>query len=103
MSFHDGVEAKSKRFVNGFGTAYRGIFAVAGARTPLGRINGSLGRINCTQLGRIASVAALERSKIDPETIDQVIFANAHPSSLDALFLPRNIALPCKRVEKKQP
>lgn len=95
MSSSKSVEAKSKRFTNGYGTAYNGIFAVAGARTPLGRIAGSLGRINCTQLGSIVAKAALERSKIDPESIDQLIFANAHPSSVDALFLPRHIALAC--------
>jgi acetyl-CoA acetyltransferase family protein len=95
MGSSNGVEAKSRRFSNGFGTLYEGIFAVDGARTPLGKINGSLGRMTSTQMGRIAARAALERSKIDPETIDQLIFANAHPSSVDALFLPRHIALSC--------
>lgn len=83
------------RFPNGFGTLYEGIFVVGGARTALGKICGSLAKVNCTQLGFITGKAALERAKIELSTVDQVVFANAHPSSTDALFLPRHIALRC--------
>ncbi len=84
-----------QRFENGFGTKYSGVSIVAGARTPLGRINGTLARVNSTQLAKVASIGAIERAKIDPETIDQVVFANVHPSSDDFLFLPRHLALQC--------
>ncbi|MBI4532325.1 MAG: thiolase family protein [Candidatus Melainabacteria bacterium] len=93
MTEGEKVSARSQRFYNGYGTAYNGIVVVAGARTPLGRVNGALARLNCTQMMRIAGLAALERAGIDRQTIDQVVFANAHPSSVDALFLPRHVAL----------
>ncbi len=96
MAYGNKAAARSQRFDNGFGASYEGIFVVAGARTPLGRINGALGRVNCTSMGRIVGSAALERARIDRAVIDQLIFANAHPSSVDALFLPRHVALGCQ-------
>ncbi|MBZ0187650.1 MAG: thiolase family protein, partial [Candidatus Obscuribacterales bacterium] len=87
------TSAESKRFANGFGTKYSGIWVVAGARSPFGRVNGSLGKVNCTQLAQVVGNEALERSSIDRKTIDQVVFANVHPSSVDALFLPRHVVL----------
>ncbi len=89
------AHCSGKRFDNGFGAAYQNVSIVAGARTPLGKVCGTLGTVNCTELGTIAGRAALERAKIDPATIDQLVFANVHPSSTDAVFLPRHIALQC--------
>jgi len=91
----DRAELTGRRFESGFGTRYQGVSVVAGARTPFGRISGTLSRVSATQLGIIAGSAALERAKIDPESIDQVIFSNVHPTSVDAVFLPRHIALHC--------
>lgn len=87
------VSASSRRFSDGYGTAYNGIWLVGGARTPLGKIKGSLANLNAKQLAVIAGRSALERAKVDKETVDEVVFANAHPSSCDALFLPRHVAL----------
>jgi acetyl-CoA C-acetyltransferase len=87
------VSSLSKRFPNGYGTAYDGIWLVNGARTPLGKIKGALSNLNAKQLGVLAAKAALERSAVDLDTVDEVVFANAHPSSCDALFLPRHLAL----------
>src|SRR6185295_15563418 len=46
-----------------------------------------------TDLGVIAAKAALERSKVDPEQIDQVIFGNVLQTSGDAVYLARHIGL----------
>ncbi|MFQ5571837.1 MAG: thiolase family protein [Rhodothermales bacterium] len=91
----EGSSLSGRRYDNGFGTSYRGVSVVAGARTPFGRISGSLAGVNATQLGTVVGKAAIERAKIDPETIDQLVFANVHPSSVDAVFLPRHITLRC--------
>jgi acetyl-CoA acetyltransferase family protein len=91
----DKAKLTGRRFESGFGTRYKGVSLVSGARTPFGRISGSLSRVTATQLGTLAGRAALERAGIDPETVDQVIFANVHPTSVDAVYLPRHVALHC--------
>ena len=50
---------------------------IAGAaRTPIGRFLGGLAPLSAPQLGATAIRAALERSKIDPADIDDVILGN---------------------------
>ncbi|TVP55000.1 MAG: thiolase family protein [Gemmatimonadales bacterium] len=49
---------------------------VSGARTPVGRFLGGLSPLAATQLGARAVKAAVERSGIDPELVDEVILGN---------------------------
>ncbi len=49
---------------------------VAAARTPVGRCRGVLAPVPAHQLGAAAVKEAVKRANIDPETIDDVIFAN---------------------------
>ena len=83
--FHDKKE--------GFGIIYDDIFMVNGARTPFGKLCGTLGKISPTDLGIYASKAAIEKSGIKGEDIDQLMFANIGQSSADSYFLPRHIGL----------
>ncbi len=46
---------------------------VAGARTPMGRLSGALGRVRATELGGTAIRGALRRSGVDPVDVDYVI------------------------------
>ncbi|MDP9860802.1 MULTISPECIES: acetyl-CoA C-acetyltransferase [Streptosporangium] len=46
---------------------------VAGARTPIGRLLGSLAGLSAVELGGIAIKAALERSGVAPEAVQYVI------------------------------
>jgi len=46
---------------------------IAGARTPTGRFRGALSGLAATELGSIAIRAALDRSGIEPATIDYVV------------------------------
>ena len=46
---------------------------VAGARTPIGRFNGSLSALSGTDLGGLAIKAAIERSGINPELVQYLI------------------------------
>jgi len=77
----------------GIAIIYDDIFLVNGARTPFGKLSGTLGRVSPTDLGIYASKAALKRASVNPDQIDQVVVANIGQSSTDAYFLPRHILL----------
>ncbi|HEX3459308.1 MAG TPA: acetyl-CoA C-acetyltransferase [Acidimicrobiales bacterium] len=49
-----------------------GSVIVAGARTPIGKLSGSLGGFAATELGGFAIAAALDRAGIKPEQVDYV-------------------------------
>ena len=44
------------------------------ARTPFGKMGGTLSSLDATDLGGHAIEAALDRSGVDPEQVDQVVF-----------------------------
>jgi acetyl-CoA C-acetyltransferase len=46
---------------------------LSGARTPIGKLSGSLSGFSAADLGGIAITGALERAKINPEQVDYVI------------------------------
>src|SRR4051794_41889053 len=50
-----------------------GTVIVAGARTPMGRLLGSLKGFSGAQLGGVAIKAALERAGVAPEQVEYVI------------------------------
>jgi acetyl-CoA C-acetyltransferase len=50
------------------------IVIAEGARTPIGRFNGSLSSLPPTELGRIAAVEAMKRAKTEPGDVEQVVF-----------------------------
>ncbi|MCP4974913.1 MAG: thiolase family protein [Maribacter sp.] len=77
----------------GFGITYNDIYLVNGARTPFGKLCGTLGKVSPTDLGIYATKAALEKSGITGEDIDQLMYANIGQSSADSYFLPRHIGL----------
>lgn len=77
----------------GIGILFDDIFLVNGVRTPFGKYCGSLSQISPTDLGIFSSTAALEKSGVKPNEIDQVIAANIGQSSTDSYFLPRHISL----------
>ncbi|MFO1135873.1 MAG: acetyl-CoA C-acetyltransferase [Rhodoblastus sp.] len=49
------------------------IVIVSAARTPVGSFNGAFGSMQAQELGAIAIKAALERAKVSPEDVDEVI------------------------------
>ncbi|HSR42453.1 MAG TPA: acetyl-CoA C-acyltransferase [Longimicrobiales bacterium] len=53
-----------------------------GARTPMGRYLGALSPLSATELGAVAVRAAVERSGIDPEAVDEVILGNVVSAGL---------------------
>ena len=71
----------------------REIVILNGARTPFGAFCGSFKDVSATALGVSAAKAALERSGVRPEWIDQTIFGNVIQSSPDAAYLARHVGL----------
>lgn len=52
------------------------VVIVSAARTPIGKFGGALKSLTSVELGTIAAKAAIERAKISPRSVDQVIFGN---------------------------
>lgn len=77
----------------GIGIIYDDMYLINGARTPFGKLSGTLANVSPTDLGIIACKGALEKSHVKPNDIDQTIIANIGQSSADAYFLPRHISL----------
>lgn len=75
------------------GKTMRKVYIVQGKRTPFGKFGGSLSGITPVELAVIPSKALIEELKINPETIDQVLFANVVPSTPDTLYAGRHLAL----------
>src|SRR5450755_3186800 len=75
------------------------IVIVNGARTPFGNFCGALRDVTAIDLGVAAAKGALERSRVDPARIDQVIFGNVIQSSADAIYGARHVGLKsgCRR------
>jgi acetyl-CoA C-acetyltransferase len=83
------------------------VLIIGGARTPIGTFQGSLSSLTAPQLGSIAIKAALERSGVAPDQVDEVLMgcvlqgglgqAPARQASLGA-GLPNSI--PCTTVNK---
>ncbi|HVN68520.1 MAG TPA: acetyl-CoA C-acetyltransferase [Candidatus Binatia bacterium] len=69
------------------------IVILAGARTPFGNLGGALSDLTATDLAVAASEAAIERSGVRPDAIDEVVFGNVIQSSADAIYLARHVGL----------
>ena len=62
-------------------------------RTPFGGNGGSFRELTPTQLGVIASQAALEAAGVTPSKIEHVIFGSVLQSAPDSIYAPRHIGL----------
>jgi acetyl-CoA acyltransferase 2 len=69
------------------------IVFLSGVRTGFGTFGGALKDLSATELGVIASRAALERSGAEPAAVDHVVFGNVLQTSADAIYLARHIGL----------
>ena len=49
------------------------VVIVSAARTPVGSFNGALSSLSAHALGAVALKAAMERAKVDPKEVDEVI------------------------------
>ncbi|CAI5444631.1 unnamed protein product [Caenorhabditis angaria] len=73
--------------------ASKSVFVVGAKRTAFGTFGGKLKNISATDLGVVASQAALKQANVAPENVDHVIFGNVVASSRDGIYLTRHIGL----------
>eukprot|EP00292_Cryptomonas_paramecium_P005410 CAMPEP_0113718024 /NCGR_PEP_ID=MMETSP0038_2-20120614/34925_1 /TAXON_ID=2898 /ORGANISM="Cryptomonas paramecium" /LENGTH=399 /DNA_ID=CAMNT_0000646031 /DNA_START=15 /DNA_END=1214 /DNA_ORIENTATION=+ /assembly_acc=CAM_ASM_000170 len=73
--------------------ATSGVFIVAAKRTPFGAMGGKLSKLTPTDLGTIATNAAIKQAGIDPKIIDDVFFGNVSQSASDTPYLGRHVGL----------
>ena len=66
---------------------------LSGARTGFGAFGGALKALSASDLGVVASTAAIERSGLGGEQIDHVVMGNAQQTSADAIYLARHVGL----------
>lgn len=71
----------------------RDVVVLSGKRTGFGTFGGSLKDFTATQLGVIASKAAIEAAGISPDQLDHAFIGNALQTSSDAIYLARHVAL----------
>src|SRR5213078_3063523 len=69
------------------------IFILGGARTPMADYTGKLKDFSALELGTIASRAAMERTGVQPATVDHVVFGNVLQTSADAVYGARHVGL----------
>jgi acetyl-CoA acyltransferase 2 len=70
------------------------VVILGGARTPIGTFGGTLKDFTPTDLGVLAARAAIERSGIRPEEVEQTIVGNViQASAVDGAYLARHIHL----------
>jgi len=79
----------------------RDIVVLSGKRTGFGTFGGSLKGLTATDLGVIASSAAIEAAGIAPDVVDHTYFGNALQTSADAGYLARHVALKSGVPEEK--
>jgi acetyl-CoA acyltransferase 2 len=69
------------------------IVFLSGKRTPFGTFGGTLKDFTATDLGVVASEAALKESGVQSSDIGHVIFGNALQTSADSIYLARHVGL----------
>jgi acetyl-CoA C-acetyltransferase len=69
------------------------VVITASARTAVGRYGGSLRDIPPTELGAIATKTALERSQLEPDQVDQVVFGNVIHSAPEDMYMARVVGI----------
>src|SRR6266702_3871212 len=69
------------------------IYILAGARTPVGVLQGLLSDVSAIDLGVVAAKGAMERSGVDPALVDQVVLGNVIQTSKDAIYFARHVSL----------
>jgi 3-oxoadipyl-CoA thiolase len=73
--------------------ALRDAWIVSAVRTPIGRYGGTLRSVRPDDLAAIAIAAAVQRSGVDPKTIDDVVLGNANGAGEDNRNVARMAAL----------
>lgn len=85
----------------------REVVIVGAARTPIGSFQGALASVSAPKLGAVAIQAALERAKLAPEAVNEVIFGcvltagvGQAPARQAAIYAGLPQAVPCLTINK---
>jgi acetyl-CoA acyltransferase 2 len=73
--------------------ALKDVFIVAGKRTPIGSMGGSVSHMSPTDLGVVATKAAIAQANIDPNKIEDIYFGNVSQTAIDTPYLARHVGL----------
>jgi acetyl-CoA acyltransferase 2 len=74
-------------------TSAEKIYLVHGKRTPFGKFGGSLKAVSPVDLAVTAGKAVLLETKLAPDKIGHVVLGNVAPSTTDAIYGGRHVAL----------
>ena len=69
------------------------VVILGGARTPMAEYVGAFKDLSAIELGARAAAAALERSRVSPSWVDNVVMGNALQTSGDAIYGARHVGL----------
>jgi acetyl-CoA C-acetyltransferase len=69
------------------------VVITSAARTAVGRYGGSLKDQPPTDLGALVTRTAIERSSIEPDQVDQVVFGNVIHSAPEDMYMARVVAM----------
>lgn len=69
------------------------IVILSGARTAFGAYGGGLASKSATELATAATKGALEKGKVDPQSVDYLVVGNVLQTSKDAIYMGRHIGL----------
>lgn len=69
------------------------IFLAAGVRTALGNFGGSLKDVATSEVAAHAARACIERSGVNPEVIDHVVYTTTCPTDRDSLYPARVVGV----------
>ena len=58
------------------------IFILSAARIPIGKFGGVFAELSAPELGAVAAKAAIERAKIEPAQLNEVVMGNARPAGV---------------------
>lgn len=85
----------------------KNVYILSQARTPIGSLNGALAPLTAPQLGAIAIKAALERSGLKPDQVNELFMGNVvsagigqAPAQQASIFAGLPVTLPCTTVNK---
>ena len=85
----------------------KNVYILSQARTPVGSLNGSLASLTAPQLGAIAIKAALERSGLQPDQVNELFMGNVvsagigqAPAQQASIYAGLPVTLPCTTINK---
>lgn len=85
----------------------KSVYIIGKARTPIGSLSGSLSSLTAPRLGAVAIKAALERSGLQPNQVDELFMGNVvsagigqAPAQQASIYAGLPTSVPCSTINK---